>query len=349
MSDAAFALDLGEKYIKIADVEKKKDKYLATSIAYNELKTNIYTTGAIIEYEKIASQLQTLIKDAGIKKKNVNIVIPDGKSYSQILEMPILTEKELISAIKYQADQFIPLPIDKLGLDLQILNEDKINKKLKILLVAAENSIIDKITKIVEMSGLMPEKIENEASSALRLISEFFLNKKNEQILTLFINFGYQSTSLYLFNPITNLPLAIYNFALGCNIFTKDIAVNYNLKQEDINQLLETVGFSDQAELGSNQSSSYDLSATLSAPFKEFVSELERFITSAKNKFNNNIDNIFIFGEGFKINSFEKKLSNSLGVEVKIFDMYPYLIKNNVTDFIKSDLPLFIPSIGANL
>lgn len=346
MSDT-FAIDLGEKYIKIADVEKKKDNYLAKSMAYNELSTNIYTTGAIIEYEKVSSQLQTLIKDAGIKKKNVNIVIPDSRSYSQILEMPLLTEKELISAIKYQADQFIPLPIDRLSLDLEILSEDKINKSLKILLVAAENSIIDKVTKITEMSGLIPEKIENETSSALRLISEIFL--KPPQSLTLFVNFGYQSTSLYLFNSLTNLPLEIYNFALGYNIFIKDVAVNYNLKQEDINRLLETVGFSDEAQLDSNQLSSYDLSTTLSAPYKEFVSELEKFITSAKNKFNNTINNIFIFGEGFKINSFEKKLSKSLGIEVIIFDIYPYLIKTNVTDFIKNDLPLFIPSIGANL
>jgi len=348
MSDTAFALDLGEKYIKIADIEKKKDKYLAKSLAYSELSTNFYTTGAIIEHEKIASQLQMLIKDAGIKKKNVNIVIPDSQSYSKILEMPLLTEKELFSAIKYQADQLIPLPIEKLSLDLQILDEDKINKKLTILLVAAENSNIDKVIKIAEMSGLIPEKIENETSSTLRLISEIFLGQKNEQSSILFINFGYRSTSLYLFNSLTSLPLEIYNYSLGFNIFIKDIQANYNLKQEDINKLLETIGFSDQ-ESESEKLSSHDLSLALSAPYKEFVSELEKFITSAKNKFNNTVNNIFIFGEGFKINSFEKKLSNSLGIEVKILDMYPHFIKSNTTDFVKNDLPLFISSIGANL
>jgi type IV pilus assembly protein PilM len=344
MSDTAFAVDIGETYVKIADVEKKKNKYTAKSLACGEITTNIYNSGGIKDLEVNSSLLQKLIKDADIKKKNVNIVIPDGRSYSQIIEMPILTEKELASAIKYQADQFIPLPIEKISLDLQILLEDKKNKKMKILLVAAENIIIDKITKIVEMAGLLPDSIENETSPSLRFLSDMSLMQSQEKRSTyaIFINFGYYSTSLFLYDFSINLPLEIHSFSLGLNIFSKEIKANFNLSQEEINNLLLKVGFS-------TEKSSYNLNEILSAGLKEFVSEIERFIISTKNKLNLTINDVFIFGEGFKVNSLAEKLSTLLGLKVKVFDIYSYLTSNNAVEFIKNDLSLFIPSIGANL
>jgi type IV pilus assembly protein PilM len=346
-----FTLDLGEKYLKIADIEKRKDKYLIKSAAISPLNspTNVYSSDANVILEKTADQLQSLIKDSGIKKKNVYIIIPDSRSYSQVVEMPLLTEKELISAIKYQADQFIPLPIEKLSLDLEILDEDKTNRRLKILLVAAENAILNKVTLLAEMCGLIPEKIENETSAVLRFVSEALPQEQNNQGLSLFINFGYCSTSLYVFDSLSGLPLTVYNFNLGYNIFIKDMTINYNLSQEQAEQLLETTGFSDATTDKTSFPSAANLWTILSAPYNEFINELEKFIISLKNKTNSSITDIFIFGEGHKINSFEKKISDSLATPVKILDIAPFLIKNNTVDFLKNDLPLLVPLLGTNI
>lgn len=348
MSKSALAVDIGERYIKIADVEKKQNKYEASLLAstpIDEVTANLYMAGGVKNLKKSSSLLQNLVSQSGTKKKSANIIIPDGRSFFQIVEMPELTEKELASAIRYQADQFIPLPMEKITIDLEILVEDKKNKKMKVLLVAAENIIIDKVVKMAEMAGLLPDSVENEMSATLRFLSHLPIDnqRENKEIdPAIFINFGYHSTSILLYDFASNLPLQLHNFFLGLNIFSKEIQANFNLSHKEINQLLAQQGFSDKE-------TSYNLNEILATALKEFVSEIERFISSVKNRIGLSVNNIFIFGEGFEINSFDKKISLLLGVPVKPFDIYSYLITNKTVESKKDDLFMFIPSIGANL
>src|SRR3989338_1652765 len=100
-----------------------------------------------------------------VEKKRLNIVIPDGFTYSQIIKMPRLKEKELLSAIRYQADQFIPMPIDETSLDLEILYEDKVSNNSLVLIIAAPQKLIDRVQNLSEQEGLYPEAIENELSA----------------------------------------------------------------------------------------------------------------------------------------------------------------------------------------
>lgn len=345
MSEIAFAVDLGEQYLRIADVEKRNDSLDIKALGINRNSTNFYLSEADKDLKETASRLQKLIGDAKISKKNANIVVPDSQSYSRIVEMPTLTEKELLSAIKYQADQFIPMPIDKVSLDVEIISEDKKSKKALVLIIAASNSIIEKVVKVAELAGFIPSSIENETSANLRIISYLFSQKKEtaaspDNSASLFINFGHSSTSLYLFSNKLNLPVQIHNFSLGFAIFTKDINANYNVSEADAKKLLEQVGFT-------GSSPSYNLEDILSSPYQEFVSQMEKFIVSVKPKSNLNIGQLYFFGEGYKVAGLDKKIESSLGLETKIFDIYPQLTKNSTVNFFKHDLPLLIPAIGA--
>ena len=311
MTHDAFTIDIGERYIKIADIAKKGSHYEAHTLAFNENPINIYNTDSSKDSDMTAGVIQKIVRDAGIKKKAVNIVVPDVHSYSQIIEMPLLTEKELVSAIKYQADQFIPVPIEDVSLDIEVLFEDRRNKKLIILLIATTHAVVEKVTSLVERAGLYPDSIENETSATVRLIADMLeAHRENAvaQQLSLFMNVGYSATSLYLFNEVKKLPVEIRNFSLGVNIFIKDIQANLELPEGEIKKMLETTGFSDVP-------SSYNIKNIISSPYNVFVSEIERFIIVAKTKFGLPVNSIFLFGEGGKIASFGDKLSTSLGIK----------------------------------
>ncbi len=344
MADSYFALDVGEKYIKIADVSKSGSLLTAKTFAYDQAFANFFITEGERQAKELASTIQKLVSDGGIKKKTVNIIIPDTHSYSRIIEMPLLTEKELVSAIKYQADQFIPIPIDKVSLDIEILNTDKKNKKLFILIVASPTSVIDKVLQTVESAGLLPDSVENETSAVLRLISattQLQLKKNNPSKLVLFINFGFTSTSLYLYDVGLDIPKDLHNFELGVDIFVRSIRANLNKNDEEIKKLLETTGFATD--------SSVNLAEILSSSYNEIVAEIEKFVVSAKSKFNVTIDSCYLFGEGFKTHGICEKLTTSLGIKTSLYDLVALFQKNNVVDFFKNDLPIFAPTIGGNL
>lgn len=342
MANASFTIDIGEKYIKVADVEKKGEQLIPLSLAFDQNPANIYLSESIKDTQATSSLIQKLVKDAGVKKKNVKLVIPDSQSYAQILEMPAITEKELLSAIRYQADQFIPIPIEKVNLDIEIINEDKKNKKLLILLVAAPIALLNKMSGLIEESNLIADSIQTELSASLGLIDMMF--KKNTEC-TLFINFGYTTSTLYLFCPNievgTSIPLQIRNFPLGLDLFLRDMKSNLNISDKDALNILETNGFLPNGSM--------DISKIVESPYNEFIAQIQKFLQSIKSTNELSIKKIYMFGEGYKIKGIETKISPSIGIPTEILNPYNLFVKNNVSDFFKNDLPYFIPSIGSNI
>lgn len=345
MAANSFSIDLGQRFIKMAEVELNKNNFSAKSLIVQQMPNDIYNAQTEKDIENIANLIKQLTKQSSIKSNQVNIVIPDSHSYMRIIEMPKLTEKELITAIKYQADQFIPIPIENVSLDIDVISEDKKNKKVLVLLLAAANSVVDKVVAIVEQSGLIPMSVESEAVSTIKLVKTIFNAKdsiSNKSPLILFVNFGYSSTSLYLYNIATQLPIETYTFSLGLELFIKDIQANYNIELDKIERALEVLGFEDK-------NSQLQLSGLLSAPYNEFTNEMERFIVSVKNKYKTGIGRVLLFGEGIRVNGFDKKLTQTLAVPVSIFDISQFFLQNKAVSAITKDMPILVPAVGSNL
>lgn len=342
MSAQSFCLNIGERYVAIADVDDKKKSLNTKSLAFNEIPFSVYSVTAQ-EYAAKASELiRKLVTDAKISKTDTNIIIPDSQSYTRIFDMPLLTDKELISAIRYQADQFIPIPSSQVSLDIHVIYKDKKNNRTNILLVAAPHTVIDYIVKIAEDAALMPVNIENETSAVLRLISKINELQDKKEGSAIYINFGNSSSSLYLYDLLNNIPLQVHNFAIGKQIFYKDISANFNLNKEQISDLIENVGFTDAQ-------TQYNLHEVLQSPFNEFVTEIQRFVISSKEQSAADVRHIYLFGEGTKFAGIEQKISSVIGLPVELFDISNYMQKNNVTEYFKQDWPILVPAVGGSL
>ncbi|MBP9797567.1 pilus assembly protein PilM [Candidatus Woesebacteria bacterium] len=342
MSNNYFCLDLGEKYVRVVESEDKKKTLKLNSAGLSEIPFNIYNVSSP-EFDSKASELiRKLVADAKITKTDVRITIPDTQSYTRIFEMPLLTDKELISAIRYQADQFIPIPIDKVSLDLHIISKNKEANKSFILLVAAPQSVIDHVVKITEDAGLIPTNIQNEASSLLSLFSRMHDVQKDPTGATLFVNFGNNSTSLYLYDNVQNLPLQVHNFNIGQFIFYKDIQANFTLSADQVKDMIERIGLTDQQ-------TEYDMGTILASPLNEFTSEIQRFILSSREKSNIDVKQVFMVGEGSRFAGLDKKLAAVVSIPVSLLDLTPYFEKTVASDFFAHDWPMLATGVGANL
>lgn len=125
MDEKSFCIEIGENLIRVVDVKLDNQQIEISSLGY-QIDTPRFFSGEsdrIIDDE--VKTIEKLVSRLNIKKKNVNIVVPDAYTYSQVLSMPALKEKELLAAIKYQADQFIPLPLEETAIDLDIIYEDR--------------------------------------------------------------------------------------------------------------------------------------------------------------------------------------------------------------------------------
>lgn len=346
MSSNQIVLDIGDTYVKLAKISTNSGHIVADTLAYERVPLNVYVNDSDDAANKLAALIKQMIKDTKVSARDAAIVIPDSRSYTRILEMPTLTEKELISAIRYQAEQYIPIPIDKAALDLQMLTEDKKNKKTAVLLVAAAKTMIEKITGIVEHADLLPVSITNESSALFTFISHVVKNQKASVVaspqLELYLNLGSASTSLALYDIAQGIPLQTHSFMVGMEIFLKEIKSNFNIDDDQAEKMLAQVGLT-------NQSAPIPIQNVLAAAYNELSSAVSKFVISSKQKYAAQITKLSIIGEGCHFAGLDARLAATVGIPVVCLSPAAYMQNNQVTEYFKKDLGLFIPAIGAGI
>ena len=342
MADNLFSLHLGEESIKMVDGSAVNGKVAINSIgglSQTPLFYEIDTQKTIEDEGKLLEKLATSLK---IKTKNLNVVIPDGMTYSQILEMPRLKEKELLSAIRYQADQFIPMPLDKASLDLEILQEDKLKNKLLVLIVAAPSKLISQVEKLVEAAGFIPDGVENELSATGRFLSSIYKVKPEPGVASVFINFGFSSSSLYLFHHETNLIIDLHTFKIGLNLFLKEIEVNARLDINKAEIALSQIGLADNG--------SVNLAEMLKPVTSELTTEVEKFIIAEKEKYKlSKISQVFLINQSNRIKFLGQKIQQAVGLPTGVLDLAPYITKTQGVIAAGNDLSGFVGAIGGTL
>ena len=335
MADNFFCLDIGEKYTKIADAVKKGNTIEISHLGKIETDEYFFSTEAEKSLENQTRVISSLYQSLKITKKNVNVVIPGSMTYSQILTMPSLNEKELISAIKYQADQFIPMPVEETNIDLEVIAELPANKQILILIVAAPKRLIEKVQNTVEAAGLIPEIIESELSASSRLISLFapILNPAIEGGL-IGLNFGVNSTNLSFFEPKTFNIKESHTFSIGYQLFLKEIQINSELDRKRTQEVLRTYDPKNKSSLPVD---------TIARPLvNEFISEIKRFTAGKK------VSGLYLFNNVSLFPGLTSMISEPLGVKAVELNPYSISLKTPMVESLKQEMSIYVTSLGGN-
>src|SRR5690606_42008555 len=82
------------------------------------------------------------------------------------INMPTMDEDDMKSALRYEADKYIPFEVDEVVLDCERLEDfgETTNasgeKEMKVLLVAVKQSLIDEHLQLIQGQGLVPVVID---------------------------------------------------------------------------------------------------------------------------------------------------------------------------------------------
>lgn len=339
MSDKSFCLDIDEKFTKLVDAEKVGDVVNISALGKIETPDSFFTSSLEKVVDDEVAQIKKLIQTLNVTKKNVNLIIPDAFTYCQVVSMPLLNEKELISAIKYQADQFIPMPIEETNIDIEVIDENLKEKKVLLLIVAVPKKIVEKIQTTIELAGLNPESIENELSSNSRFISTFnkdILNqfKINNDRGIVLANFDSNSTSLVYFSPDKLIVKETHHLSIGYQLFLKETQVNTDTDIKKAEEILKT--------FDKKNPSSYPIDTIVQPLVKELTNEIKIFATKY------NPAAILFSNKIFLFPSLVTSLTEELKFPVEIFNPYFMIKKSQLIDTYINELPVFIPALGGN-
>lgn len=185
-------LDIGTKTIKIIDLEKDSSGYTLNASGLVGFSGN--SVDKMVDEKEIASLSQVIRKlhqEAGVRGRDVVISLPESLVFTRTIRFPMLTDAEIASAVKWESEQYIPIPVAEAIIQHSILyrNEKSTPPEVIVLLVAAPRAIVEKYVKVVTMAGLNPVAVETELIALTRSLGPI-------DRTTLLVDIGSSSTDI---------------------------------------------------------------------------------------------------------------------------------------------------------
>jgi type IV pilus assembly protein PilM len=143
-------------------------------VARGPLNPGIVVGGELREPDALAEALKEFFKKNRLPKKGVRLGIANNRIGVRTFEIDGIDDpKQLDNAIKFRAQEALPIPIEDAVLDYQILGEETREdgqKVRKVLLVVAYRDLVDRYIDACRKAGITLSGIDLEAFALLRAL-----------------------------------------------------------------------------------------------------------------------------------------------------------------------------------
>jgi type IV pilus assembly protein PilM len=166
-------LNIGKKSFKAVELEEKKGKITLTNFGTSDRPKIKTSSDNLEDLDSIANSLSEFFSETGFTTSDVVLSIDETYVFMTVVKMPIMSDKELKSSIKYEAEQHIPFPLNQVNVSFQKLDENLAEQgKMSVQIVAARKNVVDKYVEIIKKAKLVPKAIEPETVALGRALGD---------------------------------------------------------------------------------------------------------------------------------------------------------------------------------
>ncbi len=198
-------LDIEPGYVAAA--ETTSGRVAVERAAWAPLAPGVVRDGEVLDVDTLAEVLRQLFAEHSLGKR-VRLGVANQRIVMRTIDLPPLTDaKEIASAVQFQAQEHIPMPLDQAVLEHHSLGtvETAEGTRTRVVLVAARRDMIERLLDAAIRAGLRPQGIDLSAFALIRA-----LHRPEATGTSVYVNIG----------GITNLAIAT---GVTC-VFTRVIA-----------------------------------------------------------------------------------------------------------------------------
>lgn len=336
MNKKGFGLDIGATSLKLVWLDKQRAGFLLKAALISPIPSKGMLSESPLDEEEMAQALRKAADTAGVNTKKVNIALPENQVYTKVLEMPILSDREVASAIYWEAEQYIPVPLTNIKLVWNVLKRPEKpgpEEKMQVLMVGAPSMLINKYQKIISMAGLEINSMETEILATLRalVLDENFPT-------SLIVNIGAISTSFAIVRH--GIMVFTYSMSVGGAAINRAIATDFNLSPQQAEEYKRVYGVSGK-NLGGKIGRSTE--PILNAILTEIKKSIAYY--GQKYKDDNAIRQIILSGGTAKLPGIEIFFASNSGIETAIANPWKILSSQQIPKEIlqnSSDYPIAV-------
>lgn len=308
-NNKVLTIDITNESITITEVTPSEKK---TSTVHNaiifETPEDSYEDGFIRDKERIAEAIKSQLSANGITNKNAIFVLTSTKIVNREVLVPFVKEKQIKGIINANSSEYFPVNIEDYVVShsvLETVTDEENNKQLRVLAVAAPQSMVKTYYETAELAGLKVVALDYIGNAMLQLIK----TQTSENMTTMVIQLGSESTVLNIVKGETLLLQRTIPY--GTNVVVNEVMDAKGVDATTAMTLLQnerliTVDFDDNAITGS---------------FRYLINNIGRVMDffASKNP-DKPIDDVFLTGDGALIKGIDGLFKVQLNVSTRVMD-----------------------------
>lgn len=300
----AFGVDLNNDSIKILQLVRAGKGIHVSGWKRIKLPKGVVDYYEIRDEKKFQETFLAGIKDAQgkIKGREVVVSLPENKVFTRIISVPLMNPEEAGETIKWETESNIPISIEEVYFDWQIVAKEK--STMKVLVMACPRKIIENYLSAFNGVGYNVVAFEAESIATGRSVIQ-----DKDGSSTLIVDLGGESTSYAIYEK--GYPVFTSSGSISGELITDTISKKLGLDEEKAESYKIKTG------LGDDNFEKGELFDALSPLVSSLVTELEKTISffdeNLRTDKNKDLEKIILCGGGSNL----KGLAPYLAINLK--------------------------------
>ena len=166
-------------------------------IARAPLASGIVVGGELRDIQALADALRVFFEENDLPRRGVRLGVASSRIGVRSIELPAIdNEEQFLNAIRFRAQDALPIPLDEAVLDYRVLGEreaDEGQVLRRVLLVVAHRELVERYVEACRRAGLTLSGIDLEAFALLRALAP---PADREDSAVVAVSIGYDRTTL---------------------------------------------------------------------------------------------------------------------------------------------------------
>jgi type IV pilus assembly protein PilM len=173
-------LDIGTNAVRVVELEPGGELPRVTSFGQVALPPDAMREGEIVDRAAVTAAIQRLWKELSLRKGEVRVGVASPRVLVRTLDLPVMSEEDLAGALRFQAQELIPIPYEEAVLDFQVIEQLPVpeatadgvppQQMQRVLLAAAHKDMVASLVAAVRAAGLTVSAVDLVPLALIRAI-----------------------------------------------------------------------------------------------------------------------------------------------------------------------------------
>lgn len=302
-----FALDIGTKAVRVVQLaDQGNDTWSLLHVGYLAVDPHTIASDSDESRRKLGQAIKAVVTQAGISATDCALALESSKTFTTMIQLPKMTDSERAGTLKYQADKYIPMPLDDAKIDWAVLGDyPNDTTQDEVLLASVAQEYVERLVDMVDSLGF--NVIAAEPSPIATIRSVLPAGVKGVRMV---IDLGERSTDVIV--TIDGSPRLVRTLPVGFQALIRSIAQTLNTKEDQAQQFLLKFGLDKERLEG-------QVYGALQLPLENFIAELNKSIHFLQTKYKDvSVEMIHTVGYAATIPLLSEYIAENVNIPVQI-------------------------------